>query len=96
MLLLLHLPLLLMGAVHVSWHVMLLLIFSPTLMALIQLGLSRTCEYDADRTAAELTGAPEGLIRALGRPERRVGRLWDEILLPGRRVPEPSLLVPIA
>jgi heat shock protein HtpX len=92
MLLLLNLPLLLMGAVHVPWHVVLLLIFSPTLMALIQLGLSRTREYDADRTAAELTGDPEGLIRALGKLERRVGRFWEEILLPGRRIPEPSLL----
>jgi heat shock protein HtpX len=92
MLLLLNLPLLLIGAVHVPWHVVLLLIFSPTLMALIQLGLSRTREYDADRTAAELTGDPEGLIRALGKLERRVGRFWEEILLPGRRIPEPSLL----
>ncbi len=91
-LLLLNLPLLLVGAVRVPWTVVALLVFAPTLMALIQLGLSRTREYDADRAAADLTGDPEGLIRALGKLERRVGRFWEEIFLPGRRIPEPSLL----
>lgn len=91
-LLLLNLPLLLVGAVQVPWTVVALLVFAPTLMALIQLGLSRTREYDADRAAADLTGDPEGLMRALGKLERRVGRFWEEIFLPGRRIPEPSLL----
>lgn len=92
LLLLLNLPLVLAGMVHVPWHVVILLVFAPTLMALVQLGLSRTREYDADRAAAELTGDPEGLVRALVKLERRVGRFWEEILLPGRRIPEPSLL----
>ena len=92
LLLLLNLPLVLAGMVHVPWHVLILLVFAPTLMALVQLGLSRTREYDADRAAAELTGDPEGLVRALVKLERRVGRFWEEILLPGRRIPEPSLL----
>lgn len=91
-LLLLNLPLVMMGMVHVPWPVVALLIFAPTLMALFQLGLSRTREHDADRAAAELTGDPEGLIRALGKLERLTGRFWEEILLPGRRIPEPSLL----
>lgn len=92
LLLLLNLPLVLAGMVHVPWHVVILLVFAPTLMALVQLGLSRTREYDADRAAAELAGDPEGLVRALVKLERRVGRFWEEILLPGRRIPEPSLL----
>lgn len=91
-LLLLNLPLLMTGLVHVPWPVVALLIFAPTLMALVQLGLSRTREYDADRAAADLTGDPEGLILALGKLERRVGRFWEDIFLPGRRIPEPSLL----
>ena len=91
-LLLLNLPLIFAGAVYVPWHIVALLIFAPTLMALVQLGLSRTREYDADRAAAELTGDPEGLMRALSKLERRVGRFWEEIFLPGRRIPEPSLL----
>ena len=91
-LLLINLPLLLAGVAYVPWPVVLLLIFAPTLTGLAQLGLSRTREYDADRAAVELTGDPQGLIRALGKLERRTGWFWEEILLPGRRIPEPSLL----
>lgn len=91
-LLILNLPLVLVGAVHVPWHIVLLLILAPTLMTLVQLGLSRTREYDADRAAAELTGDPEGLVRALRKLDRQLGRFWEEILLPGRRMPDPSLL----
>lgn len=92
LLVLVNLPLVMAGMVHVPWSVVVLLIFAPTLMALIQLGLSRTREYDADRVAADLTGDPEGLIGTLGKLERRVGRFWEDIFLPGRRIPEPSLL----
>tara|TARA_R110000824_G_scaffold110659_6_gene258792 strand:+ start:696 stop:1571 length:876 start_codon:yes stop_codon:yes gene_type:complete len=92
LLLLINLPLILAGAAIIPWHIVFLLVFAPTLMTLVQLGLSRTREYDADRAAAELTGDPEGLIRALAKLERRVGRFWEEIFLPGRRIPEPSLL----
>ncbi|RMF09500.1 MAG: peptidase M48 [Alphaproteobacteria bacterium] len=87
-----NLPLLLAGAAHVPWHIPLLLIFSPTIMALMQLALSRTREYDADRGAVALTGDPEGLASALLKLEQRTGRFWEEIFLPGRRIPEPSLL----
>lgn len=90
--LLLNLPLLLIGAVSVPWIVPLALIFAPTLMSLLQLALSRTREFDADLGAATLTGDPMGLASALRKLERRAGRFWEEILLPGRRMPEPSLL----
>lgn len=92
LILLVNLPLLLSGAAYVPWHIPLVLIFSPTLMALLQLALSRTREFDADRGAVELTGDPEGLVSALSKLERRVGRFWEEMFLPGRRIPEPSLL----
>ncbi len=91
-LLFLNLPLVMAGMVHVPWSVVVLLIFAPTLMALVQLGLSRTREYDADRAAAELTGDPDGLVRALVKLDRLTGRFWEEIFLPGRRIPDPSLL----
>ena len=91
-LLLLNLPLLLAGAAYVPWHIPLVLIFSPTIMALLQLALSRTREFDADRGAVELTGDAEGLISALVKLERRTGRFWEDMFLPGRRIPEPSLL----
>jgi heat shock protein HtpX len=92
LILLLNLPLILAGAAHVPWQVPLVLILSPTIMALLQLALSRTREYDADRGGAELTGDPDGLASALLKLERRVGRVWEEMFLPGRRIPEPSLL----
>ena len=90
--LILNLPLLLSGAAYVPWHIPLMLVFSPTLMALLQLALSRTREFDADRGAVDLTGDPDGLASALSKLERRVGRFWEDMFLPGRRIPEPSLL----
>ncbi|MCX7643896.1 MAG: zinc metalloprotease HtpX [Rhodobacteraceae bacterium] len=91
-LLLVNLPLLVTGAVTIPWIVPLALIFSPTIMAILQLALSRRREFDADLGAARLTGDPEGLASALARLERRTGRFWEEMFLPGRRIPEPSLL----
>lgn len=92
LLLLLNLPLILVGAAHVPWQVPLLLIVSPVIMALLQLALSRTREYAADRSGAQLAGDPEGLASALRKLERRAGHAWEEMFLPGRRTPEPSLL----
>lgn len=90
--LILNLPLILTGVAHVPWEVPLLLIFSPTIMALLQMALSRTREFDADRGGALLTGDPAGLASALVKLERRAGRFWEEMFLPGRRIPQPSLL----
>jgi heat shock protein HtpX len=92
LLLLFNLPALVMGAAGVPWLLVLVLIFSPTVMALLQLALSRAREHDADLDAALLTGDPEGLAAALAKLDRLQGRYWEEILLPGRRMPEPSLL----
>ena len=91
-LIILYLPLMLTGAVGFPWHVPLVLIFAPTLMALLQRALSRNREFDADLGAVGLTGDPAGLASALAKLEARSGRMWEEILLPGRRIPEPSLL----
>ncbi|MCG8066675.1 MAG: zinc metalloprotease HtpX [Candidatus Thiodiazotropha taylori] len=91
-LLLLNLPLILFSQVTISWWAILLLIFAPNLSALAQLALSRTREYDADLNAARLTGNPNALARALARIERVQGGWLEQIFLPGRRVPEPSLL----
>lgn len=91
-LLLLNLPLLIFSQYSVSWTAILILVFAPTLSALMQLALSRTREYDADLSAAELTGDPRGLAMALAKLERYQGRFIEQIFLPGRRVPEPSLL----
>ena len=91
-LLILNLPIILMNEVPVPWTLVLVLIFAPTLMSLLQLALSRSREFDADLDAAALTGDPQGLASALAKLERYQGRYWEEIFLPGRRVPEPSIL----
>lgn len=87
-----NLPLILMTGEGVSWLAILLLVFAPTLSALLQLALSRTREFDADLGAAELTGDPEGLASALAKLEAHQRGWLRRILLPRRSDPEPSLL----
>jgi heat shock protein HtpX len=69
-----------------------LMIFAPMLGGLLQLGLSRAREYDADLDGATLTGDPEGLASALKVLEEQQGRNWEGLVLPGSRLPQPSLL----
>ncbi|NNF25865.1 MAG: M48 family metalloprotease, partial [Gemmatimonadetes bacterium] len=91
-LLFLNLPLLLFSDYGIPWSLIILLILAPSVSVLLQLALSRAREYDADRAAAELTGDPRGLASALAKMERYQGGFFEQIVLPGRRVPEPSLL----
>ena len=88
---LISLPLLLMGLATVNWWGLLLLAISPQLALLAQLGLSRVREFDADHTAARLTGDPEGLASALAKVER-ISCSWGNWLMPGWGNPEPSWL----
>lgn len=88
---LIGIPALFGAGIAVPWLGILLLIFAPTLGGLLQLGLSRTREYDADLDGAALTGDPAGLASALETLERRQGRVWEG-LFPAGRVPSPSLL----
>lgn len=92
LLLLFNLPAMAGGAALVPWPLVLLLVVAPAVGTLLQLALSRTREYDADLEAASLTGDPEGLALALGKLERLQGRFWEDIILPGRRSPDPSVL----
>jgi heat shock protein HtpX len=82
------------GEQYAPWLAILLLYLAPTISSLLQLGLSRTREYDADLEAAELTGDPLGLASALRRLERYTGYFWEDLMfpVPGRRVPQPSVL----
>jgi len=91
-LVLVSLPLILLGLAPVPLAGILLLIAAPTLSALLQLGLSRVREFDADLKAVHLTGDPAGLASALGKIEHRNISLWQRILVPGYRDPEPSVL----
>ena len=92
LLLLLSIPMMLFGLYSPPWLLLLLLISAPTLSALFQLALSRTREYDADLDAARLTGDPSGLASALAKLEHYQHGFFERILLPGRRIPDPSLL----
>ena len=88
----LNLPFTLASEAVLPWPAVFLLVFAPTLSVLMQLALSRAREFDADLGAVELCGDPDALASALIRLERYQGRLWTQMLLPGYRLPEPSLL----
>ncbi len=89
-----NLPGILLGESDISLLALLLLYLAPTIGSLLQLGLSRTREYDADLEGAELTGDPRGLAAALDKLERYQGNFWEDLMfpVPGRRIPQPSLL----
>lgn len=91
-LLLINLPLILMGSYAISWWAILLLIVAPMLSGLLQLALSRTREFDADLDAVQLTNDPIGLMNALQKLEYQSTNLWQQIFMPGRGVPDPSIL----
>ena len=76
----------------VPWLAVIVLLAAPTVGGLIQMALSRTREFDADLGAVMLTGDPDGLASALTRLERAQGRVWENVLLPSGRIPDPSVL----
>lgn len=91
LLLLSALPAIWLGQLEVQWLGFVLLAVSPHLARLAQMGLSRVREFDADLSAATLTGDPAALAAALARIEA-VARGWRGWLLPGWGNPEPSWL----
>ncbi len=70
----------------------LVLFFAPMVGVFLQLALSRSREYQADLNACQLTGDPVGLACALQTLERKQGALWESVLVPGGRNPDPSIL----
>ena len=87
-----NLPLVLLGKSGFSWWAILLLIFAPTLSILLQLALSRTREFDADLGAAELTHDPVGLASALKKLHNYHSGSLRRVLIPGRPMPDSSML----
>jgi heat shock protein HtpX len=85
-------PVVLGTSINVPIIGLLLMIAAPTLGGLLQLGLSRAREYDADLDGATLTGDPEGLASALKILEETQGGKWEGLVLPGSRLPQPSLM----
>jgi heat shock protein HtpX len=86
------LPLWLLTDVNIPWIPILVLMLAPSLSALVQLALSRNREYEADRCAVELSGDPAGLASALEKLEYYQRGAWEQLVMPGRRIPDPSLL----
>lgn len=58
-----------------AWLGLLVMILAPIAAGILQMSISRTREYAADRRAAQLTGDPEGLARALEGLARGVHRM---------------------
>jgi heat shock protein HtpX len=89
-----NLPAFLLGDAEIPLIGLVLLYLAPTAGSLIQLALSRTREFDADLEGASLTGDPDSLASALQKLERYQGHFWEDMRLPvpGRRIPQPSLL----
>jgi heat shock protein HtpX len=77
---------------QVPWPAVLVLLAAPAVGGLLQMALSRTREFDADLEAAMLTGDPDGLASALTRLEKAQGKIWEGLMLPGSRIPDPSIL----
>ncbi|ROR34157.1 zinc metalloprotease HtpX [Inmirania thermothiophila] len=92
LLVLLNLPVWLLTGGGLPWAALLLLVLAPTVSALLQLALSRTREYEADLGAVRLTGDPQGLASALAKLERYQRGWMERLFLPGRGLPDPSLL----
>ncbi len=91
-LILVSLPLMIADQVSISLLGLFILLLSPNINALLQLGLSRVREFDADLDAARLTRDPEGLASALARIEMPEFNWMQRIMLPGYREHQPSIL----
>jgi len=92
MLIIFNLPLYLLGEVSLPWFPLIVMMFAPMLMTLLQLALSRSREYEADRAAVQMTGDPRGLASALERIERSQHQLLRRLFLPYGNVEVPSIL----
>jgi len=86
------LPVYFFSGVSIPWLALVLLWLAPHISALLQMALSRNREYGADIYAAELTENPLKLASALRKIEIYQGRWLEQVLFPGRRIPNPSLL----
>lgn len=84
-LLVLNLPLLLLGQVGLPWLFVLLLLAAPAVSGLLEMALSRSREFAADRVAVALTGDPAGFASALDRIDRASSFFRRMLGLPGNR-----------
>ena len=88
----LNLPLILFTDLELNWIPLLVMVFAPLLSDLIQLGLSRVREYEADISSAVLLGDPRPLASALHKMEYYKHNYFGGLFVPIQKIPEPSLL----
>jgi heat shock protein HtpX len=75
--LLFNMPLLLFGRSALPFGFFLLLIAAPAFSLILEMALSRTREFEADRMTVELTGDPWGFVSALKKIDYRYFRVWN-------------------
>jgi len=84
--LLISIPTWLAGGVSIGLIPLLLMLFAPTISAIIEFAIMRNREFDADTSAAELMGDPEPLMQALAILERQATS-WERYFIIERQNP---------
>ena len=92
LLLLFSLPLSLFTEYAIPWFAIILLTVLPSITTVMKMKLSRTREFEADRTAVELSQDPHALISALKRLEYREWRWLTQLFWFPNETIEPSQL----
>lgn len=87
-----RLPDYLTGQSRMPWLAIALLFAAPVVSSLVQLAVSRRGEFDADLDAVRLTGNQRCVATAVTKLESDQGSFAEDVLLPSRRIPLPSLL----
>lgn len=85
-------PILLGTGIHASGWTLLALLLAPAITTLMQLGLSRTREFDADLGAVELTRDPLGMVSALQKIEQTSKKWYEQVITGTRSQSTPSVL----
>jgi len=89
---LISLPLTLLNNIEINWLPFIIVIFSPIASDLIQLGVSRVREYEADIGSAMLLGDARPLVSALKKIDDYEHNYFRSMFSTALKIPEPSLL----
>ena len=92
LLILINLPFSIFTEFSVPWSLIVLFVILPIMTTLMKMKLSRTREFEADYSAAEITQDPSALISALSRLEYRELRWLTQFFWSPNKNTEPSQL----
>ena len=87
-----NLPLFFVTGSHLPWIGIFALILAPSVSMMLQLAVSRAREFEADLTAATLTGDPKSLATALSKIEQHQAGMLAGLFIPGYQRTAPSML----